>query len=227
MNRKIVYLLVAAVTIFILAIQASAYSFDPFCPTPVISQAPCPFEGSGGTAAIDPFEPFDPSASQVPCPFGDGDGAGAVDPFEPFDPSASQAPCPFGDGDGAGAVDPFEPFDPSASQVPCPFGDGDGAGAVDPSILVVPCPFPRVDAASADVATASGDCVGGYPTPTDPDEDGTYEDLNGNGRIDFADVVLFFKNMNWIRENQPAGCFDYNGNGNIDFADLILLFQEV
>jgi PKD repeat protein len=66
-----------------------------------------------------------------------------------------------------------------------------------------------------------------YPAPGDPDGDGAYEDLNGNGHTDFADVILYFQNMDWIEDNQPQGCFDYNGNGLIDFNDLILLFQEV
>jgi PKD repeat protein len=66
-----------------------------------------------------------------------------------------------------------------------------------------------------------------YPAPTDPDADGSYEDLNGNGLTDFADVIIYFTNMNWIEDNQPQGCFDYNANGLIDFNDLILLFQEV
>jgi len=51
--------------------------------------------------------------------------------------------------------------------------------------------------------------------------------LNGNGHTDFADVILYFQNMDWIEDNQPLGCFDYNGNALIDFNDLILLFQEV
>jgi PKD repeat protein len=66
-----------------------------------------------------------------------------------------------------------------------------------------------------------------YPAPTDPDADGFYEDLNGNGLTDFADVIIYFTNMDWIEEQEPRGCFDYNGNNYIDFADLILLFQEV
>ncbi|RPI38648.1 MAG: hypothetical protein EHM53_08395, partial [Methanoregulaceae archaeon] len=34
--------------------------------------------------------------------------------------------------------------------------------------------------------------------PTDPDGDCIYEDLNANGRLDFADVVLYFNQMTWI-----------------------------
>jgi len=68
----------------------------------------------------------------------------------------------------------------------------------------------------------------GYDTPpTDPDEDGLYEDLNGNGRTDFDDVVQFFNFMEWIEANEPIACFDFNGNGRIDFDDIVELFGEL
>jgi PKD repeat protein len=68
----------------------------------------------------------------------------------------------------------------------------------------------------------------GYTTPpTDPDGDCIYEDLNGNGRLDFADVVLYFNQMEWIAVNEPVGAFDLNGNDRIDFADIVQLFGEI
>ncbi len=63
--------------------------------------------------------------------------------------------------------------------------------------------------------------------PTDPDFDGLYEDVNGNRRLDFADVVLYFNQMTWIAGNEPVGAFDYNGNGRIDFADVVWLFNNL
>jgi len=63
--------------------------------------------------------------------------------------------------------------------------------------------------------------------PTDPDGDGFYEDLNGNGAKDFDDVVKFFKHLEWIGRNEPVSCFDFNGNGLIDFDDVVRLFWEV
>ena len=63
--------------------------------------------------------------------------------------------------------------------------------------------------------------------PTDPDNDGLFEDLNGNGRLDFADVVLFFDQMDWITANEPVAAFDMNRNGRIDFNDIVLLFGEI
>ncbi|MDI6876041.1 MAG: PKD domain-containing protein [Methanomicrobiales archaeon] len=67
----------------------------------------------------------------------------------------------------------------------------------------------------------------GHPVPTDPNGDGLYEDLNGNGRIDYNDVVLFFNHMEWIAAQQGFACFDFNGNGRIDFDDVVDLFWGV
>ncbi|RPI36929.1 MAG: hypothetical protein EHM53_11655 [Methanoregulaceae archaeon] len=63
--------------------------------------------------------------------------------------------------------------------------------------------------------------------PTDPDGDCIYEDLNANGRLDFADVVLYFNQMTWIAAHEPIPAFDLNGNGRIDFADIVALFNEI
>ena len=63
--------------------------------------------------------------------------------------------------------------------------------------------------------------------PLDLDDDGLCEDVNGNGRADFADVVLFFDQMTWIAENEPVKLFDCNGNGRIDFADVVWLFNHL
>jgi PKD repeat protein len=63
--------------------------------------------------------------------------------------------------------------------------------------------------------------------PTDSDKDGNYEDLNGNGRKDFSDVVLFFKQLDWITANEPVAAFDYNNNRRVEFSDIVLLFREM
>jgi len=68
---------------------------------------------------------------------------------------------------------------------------------------------------------------GGVGLPTDTDADGLFDDVNGNGRKDFADVVLFFNQMTWIAENEPVAAFDDNGNGRIDFADVVWLFNHL
>ena len=59
----------------------------------------------------------------------------------------------------------------------------------------------------------------------DLDGDGTAEDLNGNGRLDFDDVVTLFEYFNspTVQDNQAV--FDYNGNGRVDMDDVIALFD--
>ncbi|PKL59381.1 MAG: hypothetical protein CVV33_08140, partial [Methanomicrobiales archaeon HGW-Methanomicrobiales-4] len=68
---------------------------------------------------------------------------------------------------------------------------------------------------------------GSASIPRDLSGDGKYEDVNGNGRKDFADVTLYFKNMEWIGANEPVTAFDYSGNGRIDFTDVVKLFQNI
>ena len=66
----------------------------------------------------------------------------------------------------------------------------------------------------------------GYTNPpSDLDQDGLYEDINGNGILDFDDVVAYYDNMDWIEENVPLEFFDYNSNGLIDFDDVVKLYD--
>jgi PKD repeat protein len=68
---------------------------------------------------------------------------------------------------------------------------------------------------------------GATALPQDLNSDGLYEDLNGNGALDFNDVVLFFNQMDWIAEDEPISAFDFNQNGEIDFNDIVLLFNQL
>ncbi len=63
--------------------------------------------------------------------------------------------------------------------------------------------------------------------PTDPDGDGLYEDLNGNGRIDFGDVNVFYANIDWIIANEPTRLFDMNGNGVVEESDISAAFGKI
>ncbi|MDD3622282.1 MAG: PKD domain-containing protein, partial [Methanofollis sp.] len=94
--------------------------------------------------------------------------------------------------------------------------DADGGAALDPpttpaSITVTPPPpFPGYD-----------------NSPTDPNGDRKYEDINGNGIIDYDDVVAFFANMQWIEENNLVPLFDFNDNGELDYDDVVTLAMMV
>ncbi len=62
---------------------------------------------------------------------------------------------------------------------------------------------------------------------TDPDGDGDYEDLNGNGRVDYQDVVTYFEEMDDERMRADARYYDYDDDGRIDYTDLVSLFRSV
>jgi PKD repeat protein len=89
-------------------------------------------------------------------------------------------------------------------------------------------PLPTILPTQTPTAGASvAPVVGGSGTPHDPGSDGLYEDVDGNDREDFADVVLYFNQMSWIAANEPVSAFDFNGNGRIDFADVVWLFNHL
>ena len=95
--------------------------------------------------------------------------------------------------------------------------------AVDESSLMI-----DPDSGRADVGLQGPIALPGQSgVPGDPDKDGKYEDLNANGRKDFADVVLFFEHLDWIVVNEPLPAFDYNANGRVEFADIVMMFEEL
>jgi hypothetical protein len=80
-------------------------------------------------------------------------------------------------------------------------------------------------------ATPFPDGVPGVPgtTPTDPDGDGLFEDVDGDGRATYADVVaLALADFEAIAAaSAGAAPFDYNGNGRLDFDDVVHLFASL
>jgi PKD repeat protein len=68
---------------------------------------------------------------------------------------------------------------------------------------------------------------GGSGHPSATGGDGLYDDVNGNGRPDFTDGVLYVNQMSWSAANEPTAAFDYNANGRIDFADVVRLFDRL
>ena len=49
--------------------------------------------------------------------------------------------------------------------------------------------------------------------------------MNGNGRLDFSDLVHLFENLNAPEALKNAEDFDFNDNGLLDMADIITLFN--
>ena len=65
------------------------------------------------------------------------------------------------------------------------------------------------------------------PPPRDLDGDGLYEDINGNGRLDYDDVVKFFKHFDDPVITQYSRYYDFNRNGRLDYDDIVELFKRV
>lgn len=64
-------------------------------------------------------------------------------------------------------------------------------------------------------------------TPQDLNGDGLYTDINGNGRLDYNDLTIFFQNIAWAKTNQPTEAFDFNGNSRLDYDDVTNLFTAI
>lgn len=66
----------------------------------------------------------------------------------------------------------------------------------------------------------------GLPAPsTDLNGDNKCEDVNGNGRLDFADIVYFFQNLIALISDGHTKDLDFNDNGILDMADIVELFN--
>ena len=58
----------------------------------------------------------------------------------------------------------------------------------------------------------------------DNDQDGLCEDLNGNARFDFGDIVGMFQNISSVDVQNNASYYDFDGNGLADMNDVVVLF---
>ena len=61
--------------------------------------------------------------------------------------------------------------------------------------------------------------------PNDKNNDGLYEDVNGDGKFDFGDVLTYYYNIQWIPSNEPKNLFNYNNDAFIDFGDVLTLYN--
>jgi PKD repeat protein len=84
---------------------------------------------------------------------------------------------------------------------------------------------------TVEAANGSGDAavppVVGADPPTDPDGDGRYEDVNGNGAVTLSDVTALFFQRDSAAVTGSPGAFDFNDNGEFSLADLTRLFGEL
>ncbi len=62
--------------------------------------------------------------------------------------------------------------------------------------------------------------------PTDPDGDGVYEDVNGDGDVNVGDVQALFANDDGPVVQNNTAAFDVNGDGAVNVGDVQALFAE-
>lgn len=103
--------------------------------------------------------------------------------------------------------------DEGAYTVTVTVTDSDGAEGMASVWVEVRLRFPTLPGMNSPARDLSGD--------------GRAEDLNGNGRLDFADVVLLFRHLQSPEVQSDAELFDFNGNGRVDTADVIVLFKTL
>ncbi|SEQ73499.1 glycoside hydrolase 5 family protein [Natrinema salaciae] len=68
--------------------------------------------------------------------------------------------------------------------------------------------------------------VGDYEA-ADPDGDGLYDDVDGDGQTTHADVNAFYEHLEADGVQDNADAFDFDGNGRIGFADVLDLLRRI
>ncbi|OYR41127.1 hypothetical protein DJ82_06365 [Halorubrum sp. Ib24] len=85
----------------------------------------------------------------------------------------------------------------------------------------------EVTAASGATLAASTLVVGDSDAPAqDPDGDGVYEDVNGDGSVDVLDVQTLFADRDGSVVQNSPDAFDFNGDGEFSLLDIQTLFAE-
>jgi hypothetical protein len=62
--------------------------------------------------------------------------------------------------------------------------------------------------------------------PTDPDGDGKYEDVNGDGNVDVLDAQAIFANSQDSEVQNNVAAFDFNDDGSVNVLDAQALFAN-
>jgi PKD repeat protein len=122
--------------------------------------------------------------------------------------------------DGQATVDVTLPDD---SEQPVYFvaavQNGDGSTGAPSNVVVLQNDPSQVDSGPGPIGDFEN-------APTDPDGDGLYEDVNGNGEFNLVDVQAFFQNYEDPVVQSNVDAFDFNGNGEVNLVDVQALFQE-
>ncbi|WP_336023213.1 PKD domain-containing protein [Halobellus salinisoli] len=138
-----------------------------------------------------------------------------------------------GDGSSASAdVALLDTDDTGSVTVATVTVDGESDGATDLALDVSslgtesgePYEVTETNGASLSVSEL---VVGASEQPAqDPDNDGVYEDVNGDGTVDELDVQLLFAERDSGVVQDSSDAFDFNGDGEFDILDVQTLYYE-
>jgi hypothetical protein len=110
-------------------------------------------------------------------------------------------------------------------------GEGVGTVGISPQVSALgnESGFPYdVTGTSGASLTVTQIIVGDFENPvTDPDGDGQYEDINGNGNYDIIDVQALFANLDDPAVQNNVETFDFNGDGVVNVVDVQKLFFDL
>ncbi|WP_152422963.1 dockerin type I domain-containing protein [Halorubrum kocurii] len=85
----------------------------------------------------------------------------------------------------------------------------------------------RTATAPVTVQAGPGDVTGNGDAATDPDGDGIYEDVNGDGSVTVTDVQALFAAVSDGSVQSDQAAFDYNNDGSVTVTDVQALFSQI
>ena len=102
------------------------------------------------------------------------------------------------------------------------------AGTYNVTLIVVDDDDATASATSTvTVEEAAGPTVVGNQPATDPDGDGKFEDVNGDGTFNIVDVNTLFRNRNSDTVQSDPESLDFNNDGVVNIVDVSRLFSDV
>jgi hypothetical protein len=215
------------------AVQAALSRTTYFEPQPGSWTGPAPVESAGPSAMFDVNHDGIPDVVSVSpegrLRVGVSSGSGIAATVDlPGTWCEGIGDCLIGDVNGDGLPDLLEVMRGAVSgQRP-----GDvwvSLGYDVPGFPTLPPAPTQKDTDSDGVSDAADDCIAAAnPSQLDSDGDGYGNacdgDLNGDGRVDQADVSLFIPCLGTTVAQQPqCASSDFDGNGGVDFADAQML----
>lgn len=84
-----------------------------------------------------------------------------------------------------------------------------------------------VSNATVEVTAGPGDITGNGQAANDLDNDGVYEDINGDNSVNIGDVQALFNNLNSDAVQNNPNLFNINGEGGVNIGDVQALFSRV